>query len=116
MNDIHSEKKKNTFTIDLLSRPKVSQNWIPLLQRRQNCWKVLSGKWKSESSNKIIYLREPKVTTGENFAIIGSRKWNDFTLQVKYKILNDSIKPPEGGTIIYFLVKNKKNFYSLDFL
>jgi len=115
MCDLDTEDRKKPIEIDLLSSPKIIQKWDPQFLLRQNCWKVFSGKWELQSPNRVIYHRDTKLKQGESVAIIGSRKWNDFTLQARFKLLTDSIKPPEGGVILYFLFKNIRNYYSFHF-
>ena len=101
--------------LNLLSNFKGTQKWIPFSFRRENHWKILSGKWKIESPNRIIYLKQPNVKTSENISIIGSKNWADFNFKLRFKILTESIKPPEGGVILYYLFKNLYNFYSFHF-
>ena len=104
-----------TSQIDLLSFPKGPRNWIPGFNRSHTAWRILSGKWERADQNNIIYRGQPSVKNPENISIIGDRSWKAFTLQVNFTILTNSIKPPEGGAIIYFLFKNTKNYYSLHF-
>lgn len=111
--DIGNSRKH--LEIDLLSSPKRTQKWIPLFLRRRSQWRVFSGSWASESPNKVTYLRDPRVKTGENIALIGSPDWNEFTFRVKFKLLTESLMPPQGGTVLYFLFKNMKNHYSFHF-
>ncbi|MDY6853877.1 MAG: hypothetical protein SWO11_04080 [Thermodesulfobacteriota bacterium] len=112
----HSDgKDKKGFGINLLSNPQITYKWIPRTFRSQYSWQILSGKWRIESPNRIIYLKQPNMRTGENVSIIGSNNWADFNFQVKFKILTKSIKPPEGGVILYFLFKNIRNYYSFHF-
>jgi len=75
-------------------------------------WKVFSGKWEVQASGSIQYLTEPRVTTGENLAIAGSPSWDQYQLDIKCKILTGSLKPPEGGAILYYFFKNINNYYS----
>lgn len=113
--DFTEDKKNRYLEFDLLSISKIKQKRIPLFFRHQDCWKVFSGKWKTESAEKIVYLREPKVKTGENISIIGSDSWKDFILRVRFNILTSSNNPPEGGLILYFLFKDIRNYYSFHF-
>lgn len=101
--------------IDLLSDAIVIPKEIPNILRRNLYGKILSGNWKRKSLDRINFIKSKKRTTGENFFIERSSNWNDFTLQVRFKILSKSIKPPEGGAILYFLFKNERNFYSFHF-
>ena len=112
MSALDIKKREKVTKIDLLSAPQKTQRYLPHFLRQQNCWKIFSGKWKFELPNRVTYFREPKVKTGENISIIGSPNWTDFILKVRFKILTDSIRPPEGGTILYFHFKNFKNYYS----
>lgn len=83
--------------------------------RRENRWEVFSGTWELKSPDKLVYLREPEVKTGENMAVIGSPEWSNLNLRVRFSILTDSIRPPEGGVIIYVLFRNINNYYSYHF-
>jgi hypothetical protein len=112
----HSNDRVNKYLgINLLSISQITSKWIPRFLSSQYSWKILSGKWKAKSSDRIIYLKQPNVKTGENISIIGSKNWADFNFQVRFKILTQSINPPEGGVILYYLFKNLDNFYSFHF-
>lgn len=115
MCDLDTENRKKPLKIDLLSSPRQTQKWVPQFLRRQKYWKVLSGNWKFERCNRIIYLSQLNAKPAENLSIIGPSNWNRLSFQVRFKILCDSIKPPEGGVILYFLFKNIKNYYSFHF-
>ena len=109
----HDKKCKKEFKSDLLSDPHIVHKWFPSFLRSRNSWQILSGSWQIKSSNRIVYLKEPKVKTGENFSVTGSKSWANFKFQIRFKILTKSIKPPEGGVILYFLFNSMKSFYSL---
>ena len=98
---------------DLLSTCSGTHKWIPQFLRGKNSWKIFSGEWSLKTPNKMVCRNRPHVSTGENLAIIGSRRWRKFTLNIKFKILTKSIKPPQGGAIVYFLFANLRNFYSV---
>ena len=106
---------KNISEIELISRPVSKSRWIPNFLRKQLSWKIYSGTWKNRTSNSFEYINAPKITTGENISIIGSNKWDNYKLQMRFKLLTTSIKPPEGGVIIYYLFKNIRNYYSIHF-
>jgi hypothetical protein len=101
--------------IDLLSVGKARQRWIPQRLRRQDCWKVFSGKWMLELPDKIMYCKDSKVSIAENASVIGSHEWNGYSLKVSFRILSGSIKPPEGGVIIFFHFQDINNHYSFHF-
>jgi hypothetical protein len=63
----------------------------------------------------MLCLGETTLNTGENISLIGSTAWSDFIFQVKFKILTESLRPPEGGVICYSHFKNFKNYYSFHF-
>ena len=113
MNNISTIKDKNPLKRNLLTAP-IKKRKRPKFLRSRNCWEVFSGKW-MQSSNKIVYLNEPKVKTGENLSIIGSSNWRNLIFEVRFKLLTNSIHPPEGGVIFYFLFQNIKNYYSFHF-
>jgi len=100
---------------NLLWNPTIEHKWIPQFLSSQYAWKILSGKWQIKFPSGIVYLKQPNVKTGENISIIGSRKWTDFNFQIRFKILTESAKPPEGGLILYFLFKTINSFYSFHF-
>lgn len=99
---------------DLISTYKVKKKTFHVFFNK-NTWNILSGKWEFEPHKKVITNRELELKSGENISIIGSRRWNEFTYKVRFKLLTSSLKPPEGGTIIYFLFKDIKNYYSIHF-
>lgn len=112
---LDTRNKKKPFEINLLSNPKVTQKWIPQFFRGKNHWKIFSGRWELESPNRLIYLQDQQIKTGENISIIGSHNWNEFIFQVSFRLLTGTLKPPEGGIILYFLLRNIKNYYSFHF-
>ena len=112
----HYDKNTTSFIkFDLLSANQGIHRWGPQFQRRRNSWKVYSGQWEVQSSVRLRYLCNPKVKTGENLSVVGSPRWNNFIFHANFKIFTDTLKPPEGGVILYFLFKNIKNFYSFHF-
>ncbi|MFX0133858.1 MAG: hypothetical protein ACFFDN_09445 [Candidatus Hodarchaeota archaeon] len=101
--------------IDLLCNPKLVSKWAPQFWYASTSWKIISGKWEIGSCNKMFCLGETKLKSGENICLIGSSDWKNYIFQVKFKILKDSIKPPEGGVIFYSNFKNIRNYYSFHF-
>lgn len=63
----------------------------------------------------IHYAITPNVKTGENFSVWGGEKWQGYKLNIEFQISTPSIKPPEGGAIVYFHFSNPRNFYSFHF-
>jgi len=98
-----------------MTRPLTTQKGIPHLLRRQQYWKVFSGNWNMAPSDRIIFHKESPESGTENASVIGSSLWDEFTFKVKFKMVSDSIKSPEGGVIVFFLFKNIKNHYSFHF-
>ncbi|MBP1608218.1 MAG: Pectate lyase [Acidobacteria bacterium] len=78
-----------------------------------NHWKVLSGTWRIQGPQEVLYLQAPERNTGENIAVIGSHNWAGYELEATVSILGKSIKPPEGGAILYYHFRNPKNYCSL---
>lgn len=115
MNHPRLERGKSRPETNLLSNPKFHPKWIPRILASKYSWKILSGRWDIETPGRIIYLKQPRLKTGENISLIGSNDWADLKFNVRFKILTESVKPPEGGVILYFHYKNIKNFYSFHF-
>jgi hypothetical protein len=67
-----------SLEINLFASPNVSQQWVPNFLRNKSCWKVLSGNWRLELPNRVIYRRHNRIPTRENASIIGSTLWDDF--------------------------------------
>lgn len=109
----HNEKSKEDPKSNLLSDPHVVHKWLPSFLRSRHSWQILSGTWQIKSSKRIVYLKQPKVKTGENLSVTGSKSWANFNFQIRFKILTESIKPPEGGVLLYFLFNSVNSFYSL---
>lgn len=65
--------------------------------------------------HRIIYYKDHRVSHTENASIIGSPEWTAYSLQVSFRIRSDSIRPPEGGVIVFFLFKNIRNHYAFHF-
>jgi hypothetical protein len=106
---------KEFIEIDLLTKPRTTQRGVPHLLRRRQYWKVFSGNWNMAPSDRIIFHKESPESGTENASVIGSSLWDEFTFKVKFKMVSDSIKSPEGGVIMFFLFKNIKNHYSFHF-
>ncbi len=81
-------------------------------RRSQKNWKVLSGKWEMENTDKGIIFKEPLSERGESIIVFDSSDWDTCSIYIRFKMLTESIKPPEGGVIVYFRFKNAKNYYS----
>lgn len=107
--------KKKALKLDLLSSSLIVPKWAPRFLYDHLHWKTLSGKWETDPSKQTMFLKNPKIKTGENISIIGSSHWKNIKLDVRFKILTNSKKPPEGGVILYYLFKNINNYYSLHF-
>lgn len=99
--------------IDLLPKPKVKSPWVPRIICGQKRWKVFSGAWQVRGPCEMVLLQEPQMTNGENIAVIGSKRWRDYRFEATLMILNDSLKPPEGGAILYYHFQNANNYRSL---
>ncbi len=102
-------------TIDLLRDTAMAPKYVPSFLRPASHWKRVSGKWERKPAGVIRYLHDPSVVGGENSSLIGSRRWEDFTLSVTFRMLSGSTRPPEGGVILYFLYRSAGNFYSCHF-
>jgi hypothetical protein len=71
-------------------------------------WKIFSGNWVKNSGIGVRLEAEKKASLGESMAIIGPG-WTDVEFRVSFKFLSDTIRPPDGGAIIFFLVRNSTN-------
>jgi hypothetical protein len=100
------------LTMDLLSKPGIKSFWIPRMFCGKERWKVISGTWRSQDIRGTFLLQEHQAAV-ENIAVIGSRRWRDYRFDVSLEIVSDSVKPPEGGAILYYQIKNPVNFHSL---
>lgn len=103
------------YKIDLVPPSKILNKWVPEFLRPSHYWKLLSGNWKSNSQNHITFSCDPSYKTGENIAIAGNSSWNDYRLDLQFRFTTASSTPPEGGIIIYFYLRNLKNFYSFHY-
>ena len=101
--------------IDLLADSKIKPKWVPNCFSGKKWWRTYTGKWKLESHPKKLFINEAKLKAVENISVIGYSNWKDFSLKIRFKILTASMKPPEGGVIIYFLFRDRMNFYSIHF-
>jgi len=102
-------------SVDLLSSFGAAPKWRSMFHRDPYQWRILSGKWEITPFNRVLCSAEAGTRSGESIAVTGSPRWSDFTLEVTFKLLSQSIKPPEGGVILFFLFKNFKNYYSCHF-
>lgn len=112
---ISVSRPQRSCLIDLLSHEITRPSWTRMFVRSQNHWNPFSGSFCRDSSNKMIYRANPNVKTGENICVTGPSNWNEFTYQVRFRLLTDSLIPPQGGVILYYLYKSMRNYYSLHF-
>ena len=78
-------------------------------------WQILSGHWSAESEASARINGDGEENFGESLAIIGSGNWGDLELRVKFRFKSDTIRPPEGGAIVFFLFKNVRNHLAYHF-
>jgi len=108
--DTHGSKQ-----FDLLSslrKPKMRNHRF---LRQKDSWNVFSGTWASGSNTAMIYYKDPAIKHGENISIARHQKLTNLSLRVDFTILTETIRPPEGGIIIYTHFKNRRNYYSFHF-
>lgn len=110
-----NKKDKRPFSLDFLLDPEFTHKWVPQFLRRQDHWKVYSGRLEVQSAKTFKYLSDPSVKGGENVSIVGSKSWKDYIFRAKFTFLTHTLKPPEGGLILYFLFRNIRNYYSFHF-
>lgn len=101
--------------IDLIASSKIAPSWIPRFLHGPNCWRVISGNWNADHSDGILCLKKPKIRPDENILVSGSEHWRDIRFTAGFKIMTPSIDPPQGGVILYFRLKDIKNYYSFHF-
>jgi hypothetical protein len=99
--------------MDLLSKPETTCRWVPKVLLGRDRWKVFSGEWLRKSSDEIVYQQQTQVRSGENISVIGSNRWSDYRFEAIISFLDHSIKPPEGGAILYYHFTNMNNYYCL---
>lgn len=104
-----------TISVDFLERQYFRYRWPWRYFPKKTTWRIFSGDWILKSPNSIYCKADPKVKTGENLSVYGSERWENYTFEVRFRISTTSIKPPEGGAILYFNYSGKKDFYSFHF-
>ena len=75
----------------------------------------LEGKWIVNDICLKSYYMPGEKNVLESILLLGTRKWTTFIFRLFILFLSDSAKTDEGGIIIYFRYKNKKNHYSFHF-
>jgi hypothetical protein len=98
--------------IDFLAEPRTKSKWMPHFWGDRYAWQVLSGEWRVSSPHAVVYRQNPAIRNGENISVVGSRHWGDFDLRLQLRFLTVSSRPPEGGAIVYFFIRNLRNYYS----
>ena len=84
--------------INLITQPCLNRKWLWCLRKNNTSWKIISGTWNFENSGRITSFVKPKVKFGESIACIGgSKRLNEVSLHVKFKILSK--------TAFYSLIK-----------
>ncbi len=87
-----------------------------ILRGSRGNWKVLSGRWEiGRDANGGIVFREPLSKGGESMIVFGPSDWDAYSMRIRFRLLTESIRPPEGGVIVYFHFRDVENFYSFHF-
>jgi hypothetical protein len=81
---------------------------LKLLRHAHN-WKILSGCWTSESESRVQLNGNEATGYDESMAVIGRRDWSKIELRVRFRFLTNTIRPPDGGAILFFLANNTNN-------
>jgi hypothetical protein len=84
---------------------------IPILARlwRGRNWNVISGSWSRESLTGVRLNAARDAEHLESMAIFGPRDWKTIELRARFRFLTDTIRPPDGGAILFFLARNQNN-------
>lgn len=89
--------------------------------RSRTSWKYTTDRWQIARNGEVgadtgdVVYQQPLARTGESMSIIRAGNWEDYTFSVDFRFTTHTIAPPEGGAILYFRYRNKKNYYSVHF-
>ncbi len=108
-------EKRHTDEIDLLSPLKQVNRWTPELFRQSEYWNLKSGRWELNEKGHLIFSCDRSCNVSENIAIVGSHSWKNYRIDIQFKFITASLRPPEGGMIVYYYLRNLNNFYSFHF-
>jgi hypothetical protein len=103
------EKKNLLFTF-----PGRKNDLVSFLRRPEN-WKIVSGSWTSAMQPQVRLNGEGTDGQIESMAVIGRRDWSNIELRVRFKFLSDTMRPPDGGAIVFFLARNRNNHMAFHF-
>ncbi len=81
---------------------------------RDEDWKIIAGRWARKPDSCVVMKTEDKPGAGESMAVIGP-SLSDIDLRVRFTLQTDTIRPPDGGAIIFFLVRNAQVHLSFHF-
>lgn len=83
--------------------------------RNRGSIKPLSGEWAIKDDQLQTYCDKDTNEGSESVLLIGSGKWRNYNFAGYFTFISGSVHPDEGGIILYFRYKNKKNHYSFHF-
>lgn len=92
-------------------------DWV----RSRSSWKYTTDQWRVSRNNEFgneageIVYQQPLARNGESMSIIRAGDWKDYSFSVDFQFTTHTIAPPEGGAILYFRYRNRKNYYSVHF-
>jgi hypothetical protein len=97
----------------LLTFPEQKNNAFAFL-RPWDRWKIISGDWTKQLTAVRLDGNDP-ANQGESLAILGRRDWTHIEFQAGFRFLTGTIKPPDGGAILFFLARNTNNHLAFHF-
>ncbi len=92
---------------NLLSTFPARRGGMPSCLRRADDWDVISGRWVRESDCSVVLNGNGEEV--ESMAVTGSRKWSSIELRARFRFLSGTVRPPDGGAILFFLARNAAN-------
>lgn len=90
--------------------------------RARSSWAHTSSRWQAvkapeceSGETRGLVFQQPLASNGESMSIIRAADWSNYSFHVDFKFTTHSIAPPEGGAILYFRFRNRRNHYSFHF-
>ena len=99
---------------NLLSLFPAQAGWFSRLLAGDKDWKLISGSWVRTPGSRVVLKADLAPGAQESMAVIGA-SLRGIDLSVRFNLNTDTVRPPDGGAIVFFLVQNPRSHLSFHF-
>ena len=110
-----SNAEEKALEIDLTKIDRIQGRFPFKFFWRKGTLKPLKGNWEVRGCQLETRYHVNETKCGESVSIVSPGNWRDYAFTVCFSFLSQSVKPDEGGVILYFRYRNTRNHYSFHF-